>query len=84
MADLGTSRRSHVRGAGGRRCIFYLVTLGWAGCVADTPEVAAWFGDNIAFLRDSFGVDRKEPADLATYVEEHPELPRESCGRMSG
>ena len=27
------------------------------GCVADTPEVASWFGDDIAFRRDSFDVD---------------------------
>jgi HD-GYP domain-containing protein (c-di-GMP phosphodiesterase class II) len=44
--------------AHGRSCLYYVVTLGWAGCVADTPEVAAWFGDDIAYRRDSFGVDR--------------------------
>lgn len=41
-----------------RQCLYYVVTLGWAGCVADTPEVAAWFGDDIGYRRDSFGVDR--------------------------
>lgn len=41
-----------------RRSLFYVATLGWVGCVADTPEVAAWFGDDIAYRRDSFGVDR--------------------------
>lgn len=41
-----------------RESLYYVVTLGWAGCVADTPDVAAWFGDDIAFRRDSFGVDR--------------------------
>ena len=35
-----------------------MVTLAWVGCVADTPEVARWFGDDIAYRRDSFGVDR--------------------------
>ena len=44
--------------AGGRPALYYVVTLAWAGCVADTPEVAAWFGDDIAYRRDSFGVDR--------------------------
>lgn len=34
-----------------------MVTLAWVGCVADTPEVAAWFGDDIAYRRDSYGVD---------------------------
>lgn len=42
----------------GRDCLYYVVTLGWAGCVADTPEVAAWFGDDIAFRHDSYEVDR--------------------------
>lgn len=41
-----------------RQNLFYVVTLAWVGCVADTPEVARWFGDGIAYRRDSFGVDR--------------------------
>jgi len=41
-----------------RKDLFYVVTLAWVGCVADTPEVAHWFGDDIAYRRDSFGVDR--------------------------
>jgi HD-GYP domain-containing protein (c-di-GMP phosphodiesterase class II) len=52
--------------AGGRPALFYVVTLAWAGCVAETPEVAAWFGDDIAYRRDSFGVDRA-PVPLAIY-----------------
>jgi HD-GYP domain-containing protein (c-di-GMP phosphodiesterase class II) len=41
-----------------RRSLYYVVLLAWVGCVADTPEVARWFGDDIAYRRDSFGVDR--------------------------
>lgn len=41
-----------------RRALFYVVTLGWEGCVADSPEVAMWFGDDIVFRRDSYPVDR--------------------------
>lgn len=41
-----------------RHDLFYVVTLAWVGCVADTPDVANWFGDDIAYRRDSFGVDR--------------------------
>lgn len=41
----------------GRQRLYYVATLAWAGCVADTPEVARWFGDDIAFRRDSYGVD---------------------------
>jgi HD-GYP domain-containing protein (c-di-GMP phosphodiesterase class II) len=38
--------------------LFYVVALAWVGCVADTAEVAALFGDDIAYRRDSFGVPR--------------------------
>lgn len=44
--------------AEGRPALYYVMTLAWVGCVADTPEVAVWFGDDIAYRRDSFGVDR--------------------------
>jgi HD-GYP domain-containing protein (c-di-GMP phosphodiesterase class II) len=40
-----------------RGALYYVATLAWVGCVADTPEVAAWFGDDIAFRHDSFGVE---------------------------
>jgi len=37
--------------------LFYVAMLAWVGCVADAPEVAAFFGDDIAFRADSFDVD---------------------------
>jgi hypothetical protein len=40
-----------------RASLYYVVTLAWVGCVADTREVAAWFGDDIAYRRDSYSVD---------------------------
>lgn len=40
-----------------RGSLYFVVTLAWVGCVADTPEVAALFGDDIAFRADSYGVD---------------------------
>ena len=40
-----------------RAALYYVVTLAWVGCVADTPEVAALFGDDIAFRADSYDVD---------------------------
>lgn len=43
--------------ADGRGALYYVVTLAWVGCVADTPEVAALFGDDIAFRGDSYQVD---------------------------
>ena len=42
----------HERGA-----LYYVTTLAWVGCVADTPEVAAVFGDDIAFRHDYYQVD---------------------------
>jgi HD-GYP domain-containing protein (c-di-GMP phosphodiesterase class II) len=42
---------------GERGALYYATTLAWVGCVADTPEVAAVFGDDIAFRRDSYEVD---------------------------
>ena len=44
-------------GEDARASLFYVMTLAWVGCVADTPEVASWFGDDIAYRRDSFAVD---------------------------
>jgi HD-GYP domain-containing protein (c-di-GMP phosphodiesterase class II) len=40
-----------------RGALYYVTTLAWVGCVADTPEVAAVFGDDIAFRRGSYDVD---------------------------
>lgn len=37
--------------------LFFIAMLAWVGCVADTPEVAAWFGDDIAFRGDSYQVE---------------------------
>ena len=44
-------------GEDARASLFYVMMLAWVGCVADTPEVASWFGDDIAFRRDSYAVD---------------------------
>ncbi len=41
-----------------RGALYYVATLAWVGCVADTPELATWFGDDIAFRGDSLMVDR--------------------------
>jgi HD-GYP domain-containing protein (c-di-GMP phosphodiesterase class II) len=44
-------------GAEARVSLYYVMMLAWVGCVADTAEVAAWFGDDIAFRADSYRVD---------------------------
>jgi hypothetical protein len=40
-----------------RGALYYVSTLAWVGCVADTPEVAAWFGDDIGFRSGYYDVD---------------------------
>lgn len=37
--------------------LYYVLVLAWVGRVADTTEVSAWFGDDIAFRGDSYQVD---------------------------
>lgn len=40
-----------------RAGLYYVSLLAWVGCVADTPDVAQWFGDDIAYRGDSYQVD---------------------------
>jgi len=44
--------------------LYYVVTLAWAGCVADTPVLAALVGDDIAYRADTFGADIRDLAGL--------------------
>src|SRR5690242_20127504 len=38
--------------------VFYVSLLAWVGCVSDSHEVAAWFGDDQRLRADSYMVDR--------------------------
>jgi HD-GYP domain-containing protein (c-di-GMP phosphodiesterase class II) len=40
-----------------RAALYYVALLAWVGCVADSYEVATWFGDDIAFRADGYDVD---------------------------
>ncbi len=40
-----------------RADLYYVVTLAWAGCIADTPVVAALVGDDIAYRADTYSAD---------------------------
>ena len=40
-----------------RESLFFVAMLAWVGCVADAPEVAGSFGDDILFRADSYSVD---------------------------
>ncbi len=51
-----------------RESLFYVAMLAWVGCVADAPEVAASFGDDIAFRAESYDVDLTGPAALGFFL----------------
>jgi HD-GYP domain-containing protein (c-di-GMP phosphodiesterase class II) len=48
--------------------LFYVAMLAWVGCVADAPEVAAFFGDDIAFRADSYDVDLAGRSAMGFFV----------------
>lgn len=49
---------------------FYVSLLAWTGCVADSHELAHWFGDDLALRADSYQVDKAGPA-LARFLLAH-------------
>jgi HD-GYP domain-containing protein (c-di-GMP phosphodiesterase class II) len=53
---------------GQRESLFFVAMLAWVGCVADAPEVAALFGDDIAFRADSYSVDVAGPAAFGFFL----------------
>src|SRR3984885_1627833 len=40
-----------------RATVYYANLVGWVGCHADSHELAALFGDDIAFRADTYSVD---------------------------
>jgi HD-GYP domain-containing protein (c-di-GMP phosphodiesterase class II) len=43
-----------------RGTLYYVATLAWAGCIADSPVVAALVGDDIAYRASTYGTDLKD------------------------
>ncbi|MFD3706803.1 HD domain-containing phosphohydrolase [Nocardia sp. NPDC058658] len=41
-----------------RAAAYYVSLLAWVGCVADSPEMARWFGDDLRIRADSYDVDK--------------------------
>jgi len=41
-----------------RADLYYVSALAWVGCVADTPELASLFGDDIAYRHDGYELDQ--------------------------
>jgi HD-GYP domain-containing protein (c-di-GMP phosphodiesterase class II) len=42
--------------------VFYVSLLAWVGCVADSHELASWFGDDRRLRADSYTVDKSGPS----------------------
>ncbi|WP_342802322.1 HD domain-containing phosphohydrolase [Nocardia sp. No.11] len=41
-----------------RAAAYYVSLLAWVGCVADSPEMARWFGDALRIRADSYRIDK--------------------------
>lgn len=50
-----------------RHAVYYVSLLGWIGCIADSHEMSAVFGDDIAYRRDAHEVDLAG-LPLATFI----------------
>lgn len=55
---------------GKRASLYYVALLGWLGCIADSREVAASFGDDIAYRADVYDLDMK-PLPFLGYLLRH-------------
>ena len=42
---------------GEREAAYYLALLAWVGCTSDASELAEFFGDDLAFRRETYEVD---------------------------
>jgi hypothetical protein len=49
-AEIGLTERE-------RAAAYYVTLLAWVGCTADSAELAAQFGDDIALRADTYGID---------------------------
>ena len=42
-----------------RATLYYVAMMGWVGCIADSHDAAAWFGDDITYRAGVYDVDMK-------------------------
>ncbi|HEX2177317.1 MAG TPA: hypothetical protein VHG70_15540, partial [Nocardioidaceae bacterium] len=50
--------------------LYYVTLLGWVGCIADSRDAAAWFGDDIAYRAGVYDLDMK-PLPFLGYLLRH-------------
>jgi HD-GYP domain-containing protein (c-di-GMP phosphodiesterase class II) len=61
---------------------YYVSLLAWVGCVADSHEMATWFGDDIQLRADSYHVD-KLPLATLKFLVRHLAAGQSSMRRIS-
>lgn len=49
---------------------YYVSLLAWVGCIADSHEMATWFGDDLRLRADSYHVD-KTPLPMMRFLMQH-------------
>jgi HD-GYP domain-containing protein (c-di-GMP phosphodiesterase class II) len=65
-----------------QRAVFYASLLAWVGCVADSSEMARWFGDDIQLRADSYEVD-KLPMPMMRFMVGHVGVGASPLGRIT-
>lgn len=53
-----------------REAAYYVSLLAWVGCIADSSELAHWFGDDIAMRSDGYAVDF-QPLPMGLFMARH-------------
>lgn len=60
--------------------VYYVSLLAWVGCIADSHEMARWFGDDVRLRADSYAVD-KVGMPMALFMLRHLDSGRPWTGR---
>ena len=67
---------------GHQAAAFYVSLLAWMGCVADSHELAHWFGDDLQMRADSYHLDKAGPG-MARFLLGHLAQGRPALQRIS-
>lgn len=67
---------------GHQAAAFYVSLLAWMGCVADSHELAHWFGDDLQLRADSYHLDKAGPG-MARFLLGHLAQGRPALQRIT-
>src|SRR5260370_23415781 len=54
--------------------VFYVSLLAWVGCISDSHELAAWFGDDQRLRAASYEVDKSRSEEHTSELQSHLNL----------